>query len=348
MSDAAGLSQFLNAVAEISRGANEPSITPVWSRELLSARHPPRITCTHGEYEELPDMERTIISPNDMQERSFFFGATEIATIRRRFIPHNLGPYTTFEIITACLWRCRTIALQMDPNEEVRMMVLVNGRGMFKPPIPVGFYGNAFVYPAAVTTAGKLCGNPLAYALDLVKKTKAEVTRLTCGGFIFALRFNHTMTDGTGLVQFLNAIAEIAQGANEPSIRPVSCRELLSARNPPRITCTHREYEEVPHTKGTIISPNDLQERSFFFGHAEIATIRRRFVPHHLGPHTSFEIIAACLWRCRTIALQMDPNQGVRMMVLVNGRAKFNPPIPNASASYFEKTFTEGLPEKKL
>ncbi|KAI4351124.1 hypothetical protein L6164_005511 [Bauhinia variegata] len=156
-----------------------------------------------------------------------------------------------------------------------------------------------------------------------------QVTRLTCGGFILALRFNHSMTDGAAIVQFLNAIAEIAQGANEPSITPLWCRELLSARNPPRITCTHREYEEVPHTKGTIISPNDLQQRSLFFGHAEIATIRRRFVPHHLGPYTSFEIIAACLWRCRTIALQMDPNQEVRMMVLVNGRAKFNPPIPN-------------------
>ncbi|KAI4351126.1 hypothetical protein L6164_005510 [Bauhinia variegata] len=136
-----------------------------------------------------------------------------------------------------------------------------------------------------------------------------QVTRLTCGGFILALRFNHSMTDGAAIVQFLNAIAEIAQGANEPSITPLWCRELLSARNPPRITCTHREYEEVPHTKGTIISPNDLQQRSLFFGHAEIATIRRRFVPHHLGPYTSFEIIAACLWRCRTIALQMDPNQ---------------------------------------
>ncbi|KAI4351119.1 hypothetical protein L6164_005503 [Bauhinia variegata] len=148
----------MKAVAEIARGANEPSITPVWSRELLSARHPPRITCTHREYEEVLHMKRAIISPNDLQERSFFFGPPEIATIRRRFIPHHLGPYTTFEIITACLWRCRTIALQMDPNEEARMMVTVNARAKFKPPIPVGC-------PAAVTTAGKLYGNPISCAL---------------------------------------------------------------------------------------------------------------------------------------------------------------------------------------
>ncbi|KAI9082439.1 hypothetical protein K1719_035585 [Acacia pycnantha] len=66
-----------------------------------------------------------------------------------------------------------------------------------------------------------------------------QVTRLKCGGFIFAYRLNHTMSDGAGIVQFLNAVAEIAGGACEPSIAPVWRRELLSARDPPRITCTH-------------------------------------------------------------------------------------------------------------
>ncbi|MED6107628.1 hypothetical protein PIB30_015803 [Stylosanthes scabra] len=38
-----------------------------------------------------------------------------------------------------------------------------------------------------------------------------QVTRLKCGGFIFAIRTNHTMYDGAGMGLFLNAIAEIAQ-----------------------------------------------------------------------------------------------------------------------------------------
>ncbi|KAI4348103.1 hypothetical protein L6164_008864 [Bauhinia variegata] len=154
-----------------------------------------------------------------------------------------------------------------------------------------------------------------------------QVTRLKCGGFIFAVRMNHTMSDATGIVQFMNAISEIARGANEPSIKPLWCRELLSARDPPRITCTHHEYEQVHDTNGTIIPQNDMEERSFFFGPKEISAIRR-FIPSHLGRFTSFEIITACVWRCRTIALQLDPNDDVCMMVIVNGRAKFNPPIP--------------------
>ncbi|KAH9790134.1 Hydroxycinnamoyltransferase13 [Citrus sinensis] len=37
-----------------------------------------------------------------------------------------------------------------------------------------------------------------------------QVTR--CGGFILALRFNHTMCDAIGLVQFLKTIEEMARG----------------------------------------------------------------------------------------------------------------------------------------
>ncbi|KAF5442609.1 hypothetical protein F2P56_035249 [Juglans regia] len=177
MSDAAGLVQFMTAVGEVARGARAPSVLPVWQRHLLNARDPTRLTCTHREYDEVIDTKGTgTITPlEDMAYRSFFFGRTEVSAIRR-FVPHHLSQSTTFEVIMACLWRCRTIALQFDRNEEVRMMSIVSARGKFNPPLPSGYYGNVFACPAAVTTAGKLCENTnLGYALELVRKAKKEV-----------------------------------------------------------------------------------------------------------------------------------------------------------------------------
>ncbi|KAI4304174.1 hypothetical protein MLD38_039724 [Melastoma candidum] len=175
MTDAQGLVQFMNAVGEMARGAAAPSVLPVWRRELLEARDPLQVTCTHREYEEVPDTKGTIIPLDDMTHRSFFFGAAEIAAIRRSVPPHLRG-CSTFEVLTSCLWRCRTIALEADPDEEVRMICIVNARAKFEPPLPVGYYGNLFAFPVAVTTAGKLCTNPLGYALELIRKTKASVT----------------------------------------------------------------------------------------------------------------------------------------------------------------------------
>lgn len=174
MSDAQGLVQFLNAVAELARGATTPSIIPVWSRELLNARTPPRPAFAHHEYDDVPDTNGTIIPLDDMVHRSFFFGPREIRALRAR-MPHHLRTSSTFEILTACLWRSRTIALKPDPEEEVRIICIVNARGKDGKKLPEGYYGNAFSFPVAVASVKRLCGNPVGYALELVKKAKGEV-----------------------------------------------------------------------------------------------------------------------------------------------------------------------------
>ncbi|KAL3518933.1 hypothetical protein ACH5RR_021522 [Cinchona calisaya] len=176
MADAAGLSQFMNAVGEIARGASVPSVPPVWHRELLNARQPPRVTCTHHEYDEVPDTKGTIIPLDNMVHRSFFFGPAEVSALKKSIPPEMSRKCSTFEVLTACLWRCRTIALQPEPNEEVRVLCIVNARSKFNPPLPEGYFGNAFAFPVALTTAGELCKNPLSYAVELVMKAKSDVT----------------------------------------------------------------------------------------------------------------------------------------------------------------------------
>lgn len=176
MTDGVGLIQFMYALAEIARGAHEPSILPVWSRELLTTRDPPRVTCNHCEYEQLTDTNTVFPSKDNLAQHSFFFGPAEIDAIRR-LLPHHLsGQSTTFEVLTAYIWRCHTKALQFDPEEDVRMMCIVNARDKFNPPFPSGYYGSCFAFPAAVTTAGKLCGEPLEYAVKLIQKAIGEVT----------------------------------------------------------------------------------------------------------------------------------------------------------------------------
>ncbi|KAK7337871.1 hypothetical protein VNO77_18459 [Canavalia gladiata] len=90
-----------------------------------------------------------------------------------------------------------------------------------------------------------------------------QVTRLKCGGFILTGNVNHTMIDGPGVSQFMNAWAEMARGAHKPSVLPVWRREIFLARDPPRITRNHREYEQI---EDTITSKEDeMVLRSFFF-----------------------------------------------------------------------------------
>ncbi|XP_076950085.1 benzyl alcohol O-benzoyltransferase-like [Bidens hawaiensis] len=174
--DAFGYAQFLTALSEIAKGESTPSTLPIWQREFFFARDPPRVTCTHHEYDEVAATNSTNITVDDIQQRSFFFGPTQLSAIRR-LVPARLKHCTTFEVLTACLWRCRTIALQPNPEDEMRVMTIVNARLKYKSWIPVGYYGNAFGYPAAISKARDLYNKPLGHALELVMKAKSEVTK---------------------------------------------------------------------------------------------------------------------------------------------------------------------------
>jgi hypothetical protein len=174
--------QFEKAICEFARSASAtdalPSVTPAWGREMFMARHPPRPSYPHLEYREPtggaePDKMMTT-PPGDMVRVPFFFGPREIAGLRQRAPPGM--PCSRFELVAACIWRSRASALEYAPDEEVRLSFIVNARGRPEIPLPEGFYGNAFAYSVASTTAGELCGGDLVFALDLVKKAKSAVT----------------------------------------------------------------------------------------------------------------------------------------------------------------------------
>ena len=175
MSDAPGLVQFITAVAEIARGATSPSVRPVWQRHLLNARDPPRVTCSHPEFDE-PEESPEPFPAEQFSHRAFFFGAAEISAIRRSLPPRQRGS-STFDVVAAYLWRTRVVALELDPRAVLHGVVNVNVKSKIaKPsPLPEGFYGNSFAFAAARATAGELAGEPLSHAVELVRKAKESV-----------------------------------------------------------------------------------------------------------------------------------------------------------------------------
>ncbi|XP_028795704.1 benzyl alcohol O-benzoyltransferase-like [Neltuma alba] len=167
----------MKALAEIAKGATQPSILPAWNKDLLSGRDPPNIALTHHEYDEV--VGNPVPSTNFVH-RSFFFGPSEVSSFRR-LLPNHLTQSTSFKLVTACLWYCCTKALELDPQDDVRLMFLANarmGRDRFNPPLPKGYYGNAVVFPTAFLTTGKLCESPLEYGLELRLFIVADFSRL--------------------------------------------------------------------------------------------------------------------------------------------------------------------------
>eukprot|EP00253_Pinus_taeda_P033504 PITA_33504 len=178
-----------------------------------------------------------------------------------------------------------------------------------------------------------------------------QVTRLRCGGFIFALRLNHTMSDALGVVQFLKALGEMAKGETRPSVLPVWERELLRPRTNPAVKFPHYEYDQIQDKDSEMMNVDEMVHESFFFGPKEIESLKRQAVGQ--GKCPTFEALSACLWRLRTRALQLPVDQEVRLLFTLDARARFDPPLPknfygNAISLPCAKTTAGELASKPL
>ncbi|KAK6118079.1 hypothetical protein DH2020_048166 [Rehmannia glutinosa] len=61
---------------------------------------------------------------------------------------------TTFQALSAFVWKSRTKALDLDPDQRTKLLFAVDGRSRFDPPIPERYFGNAIVLTNSNCRAG--------------------------------------------------------------------------------------------------------------------------------------------------------------------------------------------------
>ncbi|KAF7819390.1 Omega-hydroxypalmitate O-feruloyl transferase [Senna tora] len=157
----------------------------------------------------------------------------------------------------------------------------------------------------------------------------AQVTKFKCGGFALGLCMNHCMFDGIGAMEFVNSWGEVARG--QPlSIPPFLDRSILKARNPPKIEHLHQEFADIEDKSGTHgLYEDEMVYRSFCFDPERLKQLKMKAMEDGvLNSCTTFEVLSAFVWIARTKALKLLPEQQTKLLFAVDGRAKFDPPLP--------------------
>ncbi|XLR69531.1 hypothetical protein HN51_016629 [Arachis hypogaea] len=157
----------------------------------------------------------------------------------------------------------------------------------------------------------------------------AQVTKFKCGGFSVGLCMNHCMFDGIGAMEFVNSWGEVAREL-PLSIPPFLDRSILKAREPPKIEFIHKEFADIEDKSSTnTLYEDDMVYRSFCFDPEKLKSLKAKAMEDGvLDSCTTFEVLSAFVWIARTKALKMLPNQETKLLFAVDGRAKFNPPLP--------------------
>lgn len=165
VADGEAASQFMSAWAAACN-ANLP-VTPVLhDRASLMPRDPPSPTFDHDEYKK-PDVKQP--PPEGKQQllvrKKLHFNPETLASIKSSAV----NGYTTFEALTAHLWRCVTRARGLEGAIATRSLIAVNGRRRLRPPVRENYFGNCIFHACPATTVSRLLDEPLSFAASLVQ-----------------------------------------------------------------------------------------------------------------------------------------------------------------------------------
>ncbi|CAI0394605.1 unnamed protein product [Linum tenue] len=160
---------FINTWADMARGL-PLTATLFWDRTILRAQQPATPKFHHTEYDPHP----TMMIANNSEQR-----APKPATVGiLKITPEQLNTlkiransrYSTYEILTAHIWRCASKARGFVDEQPTKLQISVDGRSRLNPPIPAGYFGNVIFHTTPVAPVGELISEPLAQTVERIRQ----------------------------------------------------------------------------------------------------------------------------------------------------------------------------------
>ncbi|XP_054779861.1 acyltransferase GLAUCE-like [Prosopis cineraria] len=160
-----------------------------------------------------------------------------------------------------------------------------------------------------------------------------QLTQFGCGSLALASHYNHCTLDGVAIRDFEMNLCALTRG-DDFIVIPNADRTFLKARNPLKITHPHYEYSKTPSTYNVFTSR----------GTSQIGITKRRSMTEnkvhvlHLSPQevsrfknnamksntlkniTTFHVVAARIWKARSIAMKMPEEEISTMLFPVEVR----------------------------
>lgn len=175
--DGIGAMEFVNSWGETARGL-PISVPPFLDRSILKPRTPLRIEFPHHEFAEIEDIsDLSNLYEEEMHYRSFCFDTEKLEQLKRKVVADGVvDKCTTFEALSAFVWKARSHALRLQPDQQIKLLFAVDGRNRFEPSLPKGYFGNGIVLTNSLCSAGDILENPVSFTVGLIHKAVKMVT----------------------------------------------------------------------------------------------------------------------------------------------------------------------------
>ncbi|KAL9165916.1 hypothetical protein ABFS82_06G201200 [Erythranthe guttata] len=149
------------------------SIPPCNDRRLLAARSPPQVTFPHPELLKLnPPVGEENAPPvfnckqEDLDFKIFNLSQDEIGRLKEEAKAATKA--TGFNVVTAHIWRCKTLSCGGSRDRVSTVLYAVVIRGRLEPPLPASYCGNAVLSAYTSAKCSALEEEPFSRVVDMV------------------------------------------------------------------------------------------------------------------------------------------------------------------------------------
>ncbi|CAI0400656.1 unnamed protein product [Linum tenue] len=178
VADGLAAMHFFHEWARVARGEGVGGVGPVFDRRVLRGGQPPLARQPAFDPAQF-DHPPVLLHDNDNgignAATRLKLTKTQVHTLKEmanKDLSSTLTtrPYTTYETLTAHIWRCACKARKLEPNQLTAVGVCVDARRRVDPPLPDGYFGDAVIDVKATGLSGDLVARPLGYAAGRVRE----------------------------------------------------------------------------------------------------------------------------------------------------------------------------------
>ncbi|KAL2612735.1 hypothetical protein R1flu_024427 [Riccia fluitans] len=99
--------------------------------------------------------------PPPMAVEVFKFTREQLVTLKKKAAEGgNMVQYTSYEMLSAHIWKCVSIARGLKGQQETKLYIATDGRSRMVPPLPKGYFGNVIFTSTPIARAEELVENP--------------------------------------------------------------------------------------------------------------------------------------------------------------------------------------------
>ncbi|KAJ3670897.1 hypothetical protein LUZ60_008323 [Juncus effusus] len=181
--DGQGAAQFLKSVGEIARNLPEPTIKPVWSRELIPNPKPKSPLNAPSLPDSLTSFNFVTLNVTISNER--------VNNVKERFTSQTGKNCSSFDVVTALVYKSRAKAIDLALNADVRIGFTTSTRHLLKDVLDnvEGYYGNCIYISWVIKKREEIINASLVDVITIVREAKENLK----GEFL------NWMSGGTGM-----------------------------------------------------------------------------------------------------------------------------------------------------